>query len=85
VKWLSITWELIRDVGLTGFGVWVIWKQVYAPAPDPALLVVALGCIVPSARSAIITVLSGPGSSSGSPHPPAEQPSSPSHSEATDE
>jgi len=88
VRWLSIAWELIRDAGLTGFGVWVIWKQVYAPVPNPALLVVALGCITPAARHAITTILSGPGSSSPSPHQPAEPPPPPlppSHSGGTDE
>jgi hypothetical protein len=75
VKWYQILWQLTRDVGLTGFGVWVIWKQVEAPVPDTALLVVALGCITPAARSAVATILSGPGSSSESPHQP-EEPSS---------
>jgi hypothetical protein len=77
VKWLSILWQLIRDIGLTGFGVWVIWKQVYQPEPSAALLVVALGCITPAARAAAMSVLSGPGSSSESP-PPQEEPPSPS-------
>lgn len=78
MKWLSIAWELIRDVVLTGFGVWVIWKQVYQPVPNAGLLVVALGCITPAARSAVATVLSGPGSSSASSHRQPEQPSEPS-------
>lgn len=86
MKWLSIAWELIRDVVLTGLGAWVIWRQVYQPVPNPALLVVALGCISPAARHAVTTILSGPGSSSESPHLPAEQspPSSPSQSEDAD-
>ena len=78
MKWLQILWQLMRDVGLTGFGVWVIWRQVEAPDPNGALLAVALVCIAPAARSAVTTVLSGPGSSSPSQHPPSERPSPPS-------
>lgn len=85
MKWLSILWQLMRDVGLTGFGVWVIWKQVEDAAPNTALLVVALGCIAPAARTAVTTILSGPGSSSESPAPHSEQPPPPSPQEATGE
>jgi len=80
VKWLSILWQLVRDVALTGFGVWVIWTQVERPDPNGTLLAVALVCIAPAARSAVATVLSGPGSSSESPRPPAELPPSSSAS-----
>lgn len=75
MKWLSIVWQLTRDVALTGFGLWVIWTQVERPDPNGTLLAVALACIVPAARSAVTTVLSGPGSSSESPPPPEEPPS----------
>lgn len=77
LRWIQLLWQLTRDVLLTGFGVWVIWKQVEAPVPDTALLVVALGCIAPAARSAVATILSGPGASSESPELP-EEPQSPS-------
>jgi hypothetical protein len=86
VKWAQILWQLIRDVVLTGFGVWVIWKQVYQAHPSAELLVVALGCIAPAARTAITTVLSGPsapGSSSESPPPPAGRHSLSSRSKDT--
>ena len=85
MKWLSILWQLVRDVALTGFGVWVIWTQVERPDPNGTLLAVALVCIAPAARSAVTTVLSGPGSSSESPHPPAVRPSRSSPPEGTDE
>lgn len=80
MKWLSIAWQLVRDVGMTGFGVWIIWTQVERPDPNGTLLAVALVCIAPAARSAVTTVLSGPGSSSESSPPHAEPlpPSSPS-------
>jgi hypothetical protein len=70
---------LLRDIGLTGFGIWIIYKQVESLSPNAALLVVALGCIAPAARSAVATILSAPGSSSESPPQPGEphSPSSP--------
>ena len=74
MKWLSILWQLTRDVGLTGFGAWIIWKQVYAPQPDPTLLLVALGCMSPAAKSAVAAILSGPGLSSESPQRHSEPP-----------
>ena len=77
MKWVSILWQLVRDVGMTGFGVWVIWTQVERPDPNGTLLAVALVCIAPAARSAVTTVLSGPGASSESSHP-QEEPQSPS-------
>lgn len=88
MKWFQILWQLMRDVALTGFGVWVIWKQVYQAQPNTTLLLVALTCITPAARAAVISILSGPGSSSESPEPHGEPPSpssSPPRSEATDE
>jgi hypothetical protein len=69
-------WSLLRDIGLTGFGVWIVYKQVESVSPNAALLVVALGCIAPAARSAVATILSGPGSLSESQPPHAESPSS---------
>lgn len=72
MKWLQTAWTLLRDIGLTSFGMWIIWKQVESVSPNAALLVVALGCIAPAARSAVATILSGPGSSSVSLPPPAE-------------
>lgn len=74
MKWLTILWELMRDVVLTGLGVWIIWKQAESAAPSAELLAVALTCIVPAARSAVTTVLSGPGSSSSASRPHAEPP-----------
>jgi len=88
VKWASTLWQLTRDVGLTGFGVWLIWTQAHQAEPNGTLLAVALVCIAPAARSAVTTVLSAPGSSSESsprhPAPPSES-SPPSPSEANGE
>lgn len=78
MKWYQILWQqLIRDVLLTGLGVWIIYKQVYAVAPNLYLLVFAAGCFWPAARSAVTTILSGPGASSQSPAPPEEPQSRP--------
>ena len=75
MKWLQTAWRLVRDVGLTGLGGWVVYKQVYAAEPSTPLLIFSAACFWPAARSAVITVLSGPGSSSESPAPAAEPPS----------
>jgi hypothetical protein len=78
VKWVDFLRQLVRDVVLTGTGVWIIWRQVESASPNTTLLAVALVCIAPAARSAVTTILSGPsgpGSSSESPHPQEEPPS----------
>jgi hypothetical protein len=78
VRWVDFLWQLIRDVVLTGTGVWIIWRQAEAQDPNTTLLAVALVCIAPAARSAVATLLSGPsgpGSSSESQDPQEERPS----------
>lgn len=81
-KWLSILRQSFRDVVLMGFGAWIIWKQVYATSPNPYLAVIGFAFMVPSARAAIFTILSGPGSSSeSSPPPPVQLPPSSSKGE----
>ena len=84
MKWQSILRQNLRDVVLLGFGAWIIWKEVYAAAPNTALILAGFGCMVPSARAAILSILSEPGSSSESPAPPQQRPSQSSHSEDTD-
>ena len=86
MKWYRILWQLTRDVLFTGLGTWIIWKQVYAAVPNPYLLLFAGACFWPASRSAVTTILSGPGSSSESPRPPAEPHSESSqHGDGTDE
>jgi hypothetical protein len=75
VKWQSILRQNLRDIVLMGFGGWVIWTEVYTKIPNGYLILVGFGCMVPSARAAIISILSEPGSSSGSSHPPSPPPS----------
>ena len=67
MKWHEKVRSGIRDTILLGFGMWVIWTQIYAKNPNGYLILVGFGSMVPSARAAIISVLSGPGSSSSSP------------------
>jgi hypothetical protein len=70
VKWLTIVQQSFRDVILMGFGAWIIWKQVYAQNPNGYLAIIGFACMVPSARAAIIAILSEHGPSSPSPPPP---------------
>lgn len=49
---------------MTGFGAWIIWKQVYAATPNGYLALIGFGCMFPAARSAVLTILSMPGQSS---------------------
>ena len=83
VKWRALVRQSARDILLMGFGGWIIWKEVYASVPNGYLILVGFACMVPSARSAIIAILSEPGSSSSSSShqseqqlPPGSQPSS---------
>ena len=76
VNWLSIMQKGFRDVILLGFGAWIIWKQVYALNPNGYLAAIGFGMMVPSARSAIIKILSEPGQSSSSSQSQQESPSS---------
>lgn len=73
MKWLAVLRVSFRDVFLMGFGGWVIWKEVYATNPSGTLALIGFACMVPSARHAIISILSEPGPSSESQqHPPAQ-------------
>lgn len=64
VKWYEKVRSGFRDTILLAFGLWIIWTQVYAKNPNGYLILVGFGFVVPSARAAIISVLSAPGSSS---------------------
>jgi hypothetical protein len=74
VKWIQILRLLIRDVLIPGLGVWIIWKQTEAAVTSTPLLIFAGACFWPAAQSAIITILSGLGSSSGRRELPEEPP-----------
>jgi hypothetical protein len=57
-------WAVVKDVVLTGTGVWIIVSQVLSshPPSDP-LLVVAMGLCAPAIYDHAKSVISGPGSS----------------------
>jgi len=78
-------WEALRDVGLTGFGAWIIWRQVYAPSPSVPLIILGGALMVPAARAniaALLPILLGTGeSSSSSSSPPGLPPGPSSHQE----
>lgn len=74
-SWLK-AWELLRDVGMTGYGAWIIWRQVYSLDVSVPLLIVGGALMVPAARANILALLlRGPGESSSPPPPPPEPPS----------
>ena len=82
-SWLTQSWELLRDVGLTGYGAWIIYRQVYAPSVSVPLIILAGALMVPAARANILALLlRGSGESSSSSPPPAELPPGPSPQEA---
>jgi len=87
-SWLR-AWEPLRDVGLTGFGAWIIWRQVYAPSPSVPLIILGGALMVPAARAniaALLPILLGTSESSPSSSSPQAQPPGPSsHQEGTGE
>lgn len=84
MKWVLTAWQLVRDILLTGAGLWLIVRQGLAQSPDSALIVTGLALTVPAAATHTLSVLSGsPGtlhgrpSSSESAPPSSSSPSSP--------
>lgn len=88
MKWPSFrkVWgQSLRDTVLMGFGAWIIWTEVYSSQPNGYLILVGFGFMVPSGRSAIITLLSEPGQSSESSQKPELPDSGSSRREDTGE
>lgn len=77
-------WSVIRDIGLTGYGAWIIWRQVYATSVSVPLVILGGALMVPAARANILALLvHAAGESSSSPPSSGELPSAPSsHREA---
>jgi hypothetical protein len=73
VKWQT-AWQLIRDVLLTGTGLWLIISQIGARDPSSTLIVAGLALTVPAAATHAAGVLSGPSAPSG---PTSSSPPSP--------
>lgn len=77
MKWEEILRRLVRDYVMPGFGAWIIWKQTQVATPNPYLGFLGFAIMFPAARSAIVTLLSSPGSPLPLP-PPQEEQQSPS-------
>ena len=75
VKWQSTLRQVFRDVVMPLFGMWIIYKEVESANPNAYFGLLGFGFMVPAARSAIISILSGVLSSSQSLPPPEERPS----------
>ena len=83
--WLTTAWSLVRDIILTGTGLYLIISQVGAKDPSSTLIVAGLALTVPAAATHAASVLSGPSpptghgppSSSEPALPPSSSPSSP--------
>jgi hypothetical protein len=73
VKWQT-AWQLIRDVLLTGTGLWLIISQIGTRNPSSTLIVAGLALTVPAAATHAAGVLSGPSAPQG---PTSSSPSSP--------
>ena len=83
MKWWLTAWQVLRDVALTGTGMWLIISQVGSKDPSSVLITAGLVLTVPAAASHAMAVLSGPsapghgpGESSPSPPPPSSSPPS---------
>lgn len=64
-------WEIIRDVVLTGTGIFLAIQQAYSLHPDDAILALAMGFTAPAAFEHVKALLSSPGESVSSRRPPA--------------
>lgn len=84
MKWERFLRQSARDILLMGFGGWVIWKEVYASTPNGYLILVGFACMVPSARAAIIAILSEPGPSLRSSRHQQEQQEPPESSNSSE-
>lgn len=64
-------WELIRDVVLTGTGIWLAIHEAYSLHPDDAILALAMGFTAPAAFEHVKALLSSPAAGESSRRPPA--------------
>lgn len=84
MKWQT-AWQLVKDVLLTGTGLYLIISQVLVAEPSGTIIVAGLALLAPAAATHAATVLSGsselPGghgpSSPSAPSPSSSPPSLP--------
>ena len=74
MKWITAAWALVRDVALTGLGVYLIVVQSLSAHPSDVLLAVALGLVSPAIYEHGKAVLGAPGGVSSSPSPSVSPP-----------
>jgi hypothetical protein len=58
VRWLLTAWQLVRDIGLTSLGAWLLVTQSQSQHADSTLIWVAYGLLLPAAGSHIAALLS---------------------------
>ena len=63
----DVLWPLIKDIGLTGTGLWIIALQAVSAHPDGLLLGTGLTLTVPSVAEHVRALLPSSGGSSSSP------------------
>ena len=91
MKWLPRAWPTLRDAGITGTGLVIVWAQLllWAAAgrtPSDVLMAVGLALLAPGATAHVKTVMGATGEagsssrSSSEPSPPL-LPGSSSHTE----
>lgn len=79
MKWWQTAWQLIRDIALTGAGLWLIISQDGAREPSGTIIVAGLALLAPAAATHAVSIISGPSAPSHGPppsSPPAPPPSS---------
>lgn len=85
VKWKKLAQGVLRDAVLLCFGGWVVYREVYSVTPNNFLILVGFALMVPSARVAVLSVLSGLSESSSSDHSSSTPESQPHSKEDTGE
>jgi len=82
LKWWQTAWQLVRDIGLTGTGVYILIRQASSPDPSWPVIVGGLILCVPAVRANAATILFGlsgpPGGRGESSSPSSSLPEPPS-------
>jgi hypothetical protein len=68
------SWQIAKDVLLTGLGMVAIYTQILSPHPNGLILGTGLALTVPSVAEHVKALLPGSGESSSSPRSPERGP-----------
>ena len=74
MRWNAAAWAIIKDVLLTGTGVWILISQALSQHPSDALLVVAMGLCAPAIYDHAKSLVAGVPPPRQPPPPPDEVP-----------